>query len=414
MDHEYFSIQDAADRFGVDYKTIYRLVRAGEIRAGKVGGMYRIPRAELDAYFQAQMAQTASRGAKDEKAAVSEIGKCGYCLRLISTPEELGGRCAVSECNAPICRECWDKGIRYCMAHIPGKDEYLEQAQQALARGDISCLVTSLSARQTERAWIARYDERVRGIGSIFHPGTREVLRISDWMQYHFTEDATFDLMRLLNVGFLDRTVQATMPHNELSRYFINVGALGRGKPSQAFALEARCVGHLEAYVQHGFDTEPVTPDALALLLSDLEKWSDDAATTYIVGLGSFTGWQEGAMTHIVSQDGHAYRHPRVLPCLIDLRTGAVHYNQADERLQGLGFAELFKLPLAAEEVANIREQVVKVMLSHAGLSLANLVHMLGQPETLVKRACEQLADTGRFKMVQDDDLGLVLLRQHD
>ena len=412
MDREYFSIQDAADKFDVDYKTIYRLVRAGKIPAGKVGGMYRIPRAELDAYFQTQIARTASRGAKVEGAMVSEIGKCGHCLRLITDPEQLGGRCVATGCDEPICRQCWDQGIRYCMAHQPGKDEYLAQAQQALARGEIPCLVTALAARQAEQAWIARFDERIRDIGSLYHPGTQEVLRISEWSQYHLSEDATLDLMRLLNVGFLDRTVQATMPHNELSRYHIDAGSLGWGKPGQALALEARCVGHLEAYVERGFDTEPVKLDELALFLTDLETWADEASATCIVGLGSFTGWQEPAVAHIVSQDGRAYRHPQVLPCLIDLGTGAVYYNQADERLQGLGFAELFKLPLAAEEVAGIKSQIVEMMLSKDGLSLTNLVRMLDQPEPLVRRACEQLANTERFKLVKDGDLGLVLLHQ--
>ena len=79
-----------------------------------------------------------------------------------------------------------------------------------------------------------------------------------------------------------------------------------------------------------------------------------------------------------------------------------------------MGFAELFKLPLVAEEVANIKQQIMELMLSKDGLSLTNLVRMINQPEPLVRQACEQLVGTGRFRMAQDSDLGLVLLRQSD
>ena len=58
----FLSIQEAADYLGVDYKTVYRLVRAGKLPAGKFGGMYRIRRDDLEAYFQAQVAVTAGRG----------------------------------------------------------------------------------------------------------------------------------------------------------------------------------------------------------------------------------------------------------------------------------------------------------------------------------------------------------------
>ena len=50
----FFSIQDAADYLAVDYKTIYRLVRAGKLPAEKVGGAYRIRRDVLETYVRSQ------------------------------------------------------------------------------------------------------------------------------------------------------------------------------------------------------------------------------------------------------------------------------------------------------------------------------------------------------------------------
>ena len=53
----YLSIQEAAENLGVEYKTVYRLVKQGEIPAGKIGRVFRIRREDLDAYFERQKAK---------------------------------------------------------------------------------------------------------------------------------------------------------------------------------------------------------------------------------------------------------------------------------------------------------------------------------------------------------------------
>ena len=159
--------------------------------------------------------------------------------------------------RAPSARSAGKGGGRHCADHRPGGQERLAQAQAALARGEIPRLVTAIAARQLEQAWIARFDERIRDIGSLYHPGTAEVLRVAEWAPFRSTDDETLQLMQMLNVGFLDRASQATLPHNELSRYQIAAGGLGWGKPRQGLLLEARCAGHLAEFVDQGFDTRP-------------------------------------------------------------------------------------------------------------------------------------------------------------
>jgi excisionase family DNA binding protein len=398
----------------VDYKTIYRLVRAGSLPASKIGGMYRIQRDRLEAYIQAQSVPVAGRRQEGAGAMTGERLKCGHCFRLLIGPREIGGACTTTGCGEPICLQCWDEGQRHCAEHRPSDRERLMSAQAALTRGEIPCLVTGLAARQVERAWIARFDERIQSVSSLYHPGTGEIVRVAEWEPFHLADDETLTLMRLLNVGFLDRATPATLPHNELSRYHIETGKLGWGKPGQAILLEARATGHLEAYVAEGFDTRPVDLEELTLQLADLEELATSAAATSIVGLGSPTGWDAAAVQHIVATGGRAYRHPLVLPCLVDLGTGAVHYNPADDRTQQLGFADLFKLPLEAEEVAAIRPLVEVAMVSKAGLAVAELARLLGKPEPLVRRACEDLAAAGRYQLVKEGSLGFVLLHNRD
>ena len=72
----YLTIEEAAERLGVDYKTVYRLIRCGEIAAGKIGRVYRILDTDLDAYFsrQKQLMARQTRGLK-----ALEGTRCAAC-----------------------------------------------------------------------------------------------------------------------------------------------------------------------------------------------------------------------------------------------------------------------------------------------------------------------------------------------
>ncbi len=50
----FLSIQEAADILNVQYKTVYRLVRDGELPAARIRRIYRIKYEDLLAYFEAQ------------------------------------------------------------------------------------------------------------------------------------------------------------------------------------------------------------------------------------------------------------------------------------------------------------------------------------------------------------------------
>jgi len=50
----FLSIHEAADVLGVQYKTIYRLIRRNALPAAKIGRVYRIKYDDLLAYFEAQ------------------------------------------------------------------------------------------------------------------------------------------------------------------------------------------------------------------------------------------------------------------------------------------------------------------------------------------------------------------------
>ena len=100
---EFLSIEDAARLFDVDYKTVYKLVRSGEIPAARIGRVYRIKRADLDEFFERS------------KAAVQGT-ECGSCGEFIHSVLGIGARCQV--CETPLCMRCVKvKEVRRCKEH---------------------------------------------------------------------------------------------------------------------------------------------------------------------------------------------------------------------------------------------------------------------------------------------------------
>ena len=90
-DKEFLSIEEAAERLSVDYKTIYRLVRSGEIPAARIGRVYRIKGADFDEFF--------------ERSKAVQMGVvCSSCGETILSVLGIAGACEV--CDAPLCVKC--------------------------------------------------------------------------------------------------------------------------------------------------------------------------------------------------------------------------------------------------------------------------------------------------------------------
>ena len=103
---EYMSLEDVADMLGVTYQLIYRLVRAGELPAIRLGKLYRVSRADLDRYLERN------------KNAAAQGGECSVCGTLYKTRESLKQTCQAEGCEEPICFDCWTRlGVRYCNKH---------------------------------------------------------------------------------------------------------------------------------------------------------------------------------------------------------------------------------------------------------------------------------------------------------
>lgn len=97
----FLTLEEVAEELSVNYQLIYRLVRAGSLPAVRLGRIYRVRRADLDAYLANQT--------------VGGDGgfNCGACGTYYSSGLSKRGTC--EKTGKPICLVCWDrKGIRSC------------------------------------------------------------------------------------------------------------------------------------------------------------------------------------------------------------------------------------------------------------------------------------------------------------
>ena len=102
---KFLTLDEAAEIFGVEYKTVYRLVRSGQLPAGKIGRVYRLKRSDLDAFFES----TKQKVAAGESIALKGLRCCITGKRIVSELD-IGGYTA--DTGEPICQAAWDEGNR--------------------------------------------------------------------------------------------------------------------------------------------------------------------------------------------------------------------------------------------------------------------------------------------------------------
>jgi len=109
------SIEEVAEVLGLEYKTIYRLIRGGELPAAKVGRVYRVYMADLESYLERQKQAVHEEATGQKPVAMREI-RCGSCGARIVSELGIAGRCET--CQAAICTECFGiKKLKHCKPH---------------------------------------------------------------------------------------------------------------------------------------------------------------------------------------------------------------------------------------------------------------------------------------------------------
>lgn len=100
-DKWFWSLEEIARLLDVNYQLVYRQVKDGKLPALRVGRIYRVKRADLEAYMD--LNSTVTSGAF----------VCGHCGNHYRSHLSERGRCPNTD--LPVCFDCWDrKRIRTC------------------------------------------------------------------------------------------------------------------------------------------------------------------------------------------------------------------------------------------------------------------------------------------------------------
>jgi excisionase family DNA binding protein len=407
---EFLTMEEAAERLGVDYKTVYRLVRTGELPAGKIGRIYRIRTVDLDGYFERQKQLVADQGRK--LVPVAGI-QCGACGREIVSELSVGGRC--TECDREICQACWAiRKRRVCESHEsagstaattaetakPGGDARAEQ--QAEREAEIARLrkagrpvVTTDDARLAEETFLRAFGQRFEQIEELPEPLSGRAVRLRDARVKHKIVE-----------GAKARRGEAA---NRISRFTLRTG--GWGKPKVCLTLEGRFIARTDALKKDGYEAAPIGRSELAQLLNELAaEVAKDEECFRVVLMASPTGWSEEASALVTNPQGSgAFRDKRAAVVLCDLHADKVLLDESDGRLQAFW-------PLVAPErqrraVQECMETVRDLVLRRGSVSLADAVKASAGAECFVRAAFAELAEAGSYIVDELDGVGPVISR---
>lgn len=394
----FLSIKEASEYLGLEYKTVYRLVRAGEIPAARLGGVYRIKLMDLEEYFEQQKQRVLARNGAKQDALLSSpaLAHCGRCLRVIHREDQIAGTCATPGCGTTLCQSCWtEDGARYCLRHEPSREDKLRRALQDHAAGLIPRSVTAEQARQMELSYIGRFDRKIRQLESIREPVAGRAIPVQDWDAIHESRDDVARLKQIVARDALSDVDESRMPLNSSSIYRV---AEASGKLA-GLVITASCCVHLESLARDGVDTAPVRLSELLDLLQTSIQVAEKSKSIYVCAFASPTGWTTEAVEYIGGGERHrVFQHRLVLPFLVDLSDGKVYHDRLDERLTE--FESLFSARLRHEQVEEARSYAERYLLSERrSLSAPDAASVLKLPLDVVIDAFARLGKDERFKV---------------
>jgi excisionase family DNA binding protein len=418
---EYLTVEETAERLGVEYKTVYRLVRSGELPAGKVGRIYRIREDDLDAFFERQKQLVADKGSGDTPVAVQGLS-CGSCGKKILSKLYIGGECP--DCGRKICQACWSiRKIRRCSSH--GEDKETEpvfsrssdspadrepdgRQEQENEEPDVEEIVqrlrdkgrpvvTAEEAGRMEETFIRCFGQRIGRIDELPDPLSEETLNLQDARVQHELEP--------------EPTEDDDLPRNVSSRFTLSVGGWGRRKAG--LVLEARFYCRRDVLKTQGYDAEPVTGAECEEILNDLaHEWPDDQCFGVVL-VGSPTGWSEEAIQLITDPtSGKAFRDRRIGVGLYDLHADAAHLDETDERL--FAFWPLLAPARYETQIELFMEGVREALAGQDSLALGDAAGRCGVNVMWMAEAFERLAKSNEFVLDELPEMGVVLSRARD
>ena len=105
---KFYSLEEIAELFGVNYQLVYKLVKAGELPSVRIGKIFRVSEVQLKEYMDRQSQGSPASGVTEHI--------CGRCGKKYFSALSLSGQC--KECGVPLCKACIENDkAEYCEIH---------------------------------------------------------------------------------------------------------------------------------------------------------------------------------------------------------------------------------------------------------------------------------------------------------
>ena len=399
----FLSIKEVAEHLGVEYKTVYRLIRRGELAAAKIGGIYRLRQADVDAYVEQQMAITRQKALAAQANKENSL-RCSFCFRYIPADQTTVGYCQQDNCSEPLCTICWQQGNRYCQHHQPTLADKLQQAEQAQQAGEVPLVLTAIMARQRELNFCNRFERKIARLSHVTLPSTstnQKPLPVADLLFDHTIQDESH-----FNPPATTTKALTHIPTNRRSRYTFWDKA-----GQQVLTIEAASQTRLINYIRDGFDTAPLTDADLMNWLLTYVTAAEQADTPWVVGIASPTGWTEAAQALITGkQPGEAWAHTLVHPCLIDLDKRVCYAATTNSFIQF--YLSLFTLMLPEEEIALVEQHITQTVPYQGSLAASDIQQALMVDTDAITTAFARLEAAGTYFIEDVAGIGRVIARR--
>ncbi len=393
-------IKDVADLLGVTTRTVYRRIWAGELPATKIGGLYYIKPSDIGDIIEPAAAVHIAQKTADLK-------KCGSCLKVLRTADQVAATCTYQGCQELICKECAAKGIYRCRKHKVTEGEKWSDALAAHQAGELTTLVRANQARLRELNYLNRIQARIAQIETLIHPQDGELITVKDWEHFKELGDERAEVLRLKGRVLLDTRDTVEYPMNAWLSYHIPAEKKNKSLPLE---INVKVLSHLQTMVEDGFDSQPLTDEDLSAYLVKLDQYMKNEPTFRITVLAATTGWDEAAAAVIAPKTATpAFAHPRMLIYLFDLETNTLIYSDKDIRLGQ--YAELFKPLLISEEAIEAQNDIERLLYQsgHGSLTVQDALKLLPYSEQVIKEAFKTMAAKGRYRLIELDDIGTAI-----
>lgn len=182
--------------------------------------------------------------------------------------------------------------------------------------------------------------------------------------------------------------------------------------PKYGLKVMGKVCAHLEAYKHDNYDALKGSVGDILRIIEPLRQQIGTSCT--IVGIGSPTGWDEGAISFVKN-----FSSSYLSVCLVDLLTDKIYYNSGDDKLKR--YAHCFTLTdYESEENKKVREckQWILDNISKYSVFVKEIpleyVRLKGKfsPRT-VRRAAWELENENRIKLRHVEKVGLIASQEN-